>query len=63
VFEVDERAVGPQPLPQLLPGDDVTRPLEHQPQNLEWLFLQPRASGTLAQLARPDIELEWVKPQ
>ena len=47
VLEVDERAVGPETLPQLVARDDVAGPLEHQPENLERLLLQTHARAPL----------------
>jgi hypothetical protein len=58
VLEIDERALGPQALSQLVARDDVAGTLEHQAQDLERLFLQPDASRALTQLTRAAIQLE-----
>jgi hypothetical protein len=58
VLEVHERAVGPQPLPQLVAGHDMPGALEHQAEDFERLFLQAHAAGTAAELARTHVELE-----
>ena len=63
VLEIDERAVGPQPLAQLVPGDDVAWTLEHHPEDFERLLLQPDADAVLPQLAGSDVELERAKAQ
>ncbi len=43
VFEIDEGALGPETLAQLVACDHLTGPLEHQPENLERLLLQSHA--------------------
>ena len=58
VLEVDERAVRPQPLPELVAGQHLAGPLEQHGQQLERLVLQAEAHAVLAQLARAEIELE-----
>src|SRR6185503_17082517 len=69
VLEVDERALGPETLTQLVTGDDLAGPLEHEPEDLERLLLQahPRAAVSrnavaafleAAQFTRPHVELE-----
>ena len=58
VLEVDEGAVRPQPLAQLLARDDVAGALEHQPEDLERLLLQADAGRARPQLAQPHVELE-----
>ena len=50
VLEIDEGAVGPQARTELLAGHDVPGPLQHQPQDLEWLLLEPDAGLSLPQL-------------
>ena len=58
VLEINEGPLGPQPIAQLLPRDDVAGPLEHDRQNLERLILQPYPNTALAQLARAQIDFE-----
>ena len=58
MLEVDERAVGPQPAPELVAGQHFSRPLEQHRQQLERLVLQPEAHAVLPQLSRAEIELE-----
>src|SRR5262249_874205 len=52
VFEVHERAVGPQPIPNFLPRDHVSSALEQHGQNLEWLLLKSYAHAILTQFTR-----------
>jgi hypothetical protein len=61
VIELDERVVGPQPLAQFLPRDDVTRAREQRDQNLERLSIQPNSRAALPQLARFHVELEYAE--
>ena len=63
VLEIDEGPLGPQTLTQLLPRDDFARLLEHEPQDLERLFLQAHAHTAAAQLARAHIQLEAPEAQ
>ena len=52
VLEVDECAVGPQPIAQLVARQQLARMLEHQRQHGERLVLQPEPHAVLAQLSR-----------
>src|SRR5688572_22873240 len=63
VLEIDKRAVRPEPLAQLVPGDHVAWTLEHQSKDFERLLLQPDAHAVLPQLAGSDVELERAKAQ
>ena len=58
MLEIDERALGPQALPQLVPRDDIARPLEQEPQDFERLLLQAHTHGAVPQLARAHVQLE-----
>ena len=63
MLEIDERALGPQTLTQLVASDDLAGPLEHEPENLERLLLQTHARAAAAQFARPHVELEVSEPE
>ena len=63
MLEVDERAVGPQPVPELLAGQHFSRPLEQHRQQLERLVLQAEAHAVFPQLTRAEIELESPEPE
>jgi hypothetical protein len=63
VLEVHERAVGPEPPPQFLAGDDPTRTLEHHAKDFEGLFLQANGSGAAPQLPRAHVELKRAEAQ
>jgi len=63
VLEVDERPIGPEPLPQFIAGDDIARAFEHQAEDLERLFLQADRTAALVQLTRPEVQLERSEPQ
>ena len=58
VLEIDEGALWPETMAELVAGDDVARALEHETKNLERLILKAHSSRTLAQLTRTAIELE-----
>ena len=58
VLEVDRGAVGPQPLADVLAGDDVAGAIEHQRQQLERLFLQPDGIGAATHLAQAHVDLD-----
>ena len=62
VVEVNERALWPEALSQLLPRDDVPRTLQHHGENLERLILKPDANAALSQLAGAKIHLERPEP-
>ena len=53
VLEVDERAVRPQPVAQLVARQQFARMFEHHRQHGERLILQPKPHAVLAQFARP----------
>ena len=61
VLEIDERAIGPEPLLQLLARHDPAWTLEHHPQYFERLFLQPQAGRAVPQLPRAEVQLELPK--
>ena len=63
VLEVHERPFGPQPLRQLLAGHDIAGAFEHHAQDFEWLLLQAYPFGSVAQLARANVELERVEAE
>jgi hypothetical protein len=58
VLEVDERAVGPQPLTQLLPREELARLPQQHRQHFVGLILQANPHAVLAQLPRPHVQLE-----
>ena len=58
VLEVDRRPVRPQPLPDVLAGDDVAGPIEHQRQQLERLLLQADGIAAAAHLAQAHVDLD-----
>ena len=53
VFEVDERAVGPETIAELVTRQQFARMFEHQRQHGERLVLQAESDAVLAQLSRP----------
>jgi len=52
VLEVHERAVGPEPIAELVARHDAAPAGEQQPEDLERLLLQPDARAAFHQLAR-----------
>jgi hypothetical protein len=52
VFEINEGVGGPEPLAQLVPGHELARPLEENPQNLERLLGERAVTAVRPQLAR-----------
>ena len=62
MFEVDERVAGPQPLPELVAGDDLAGPFEQRDQETEGLVGQVQPAAGLAQLTRADVQLEDAEP-
>ena len=58
VLEVDRGAVRPQPLADVLAGDDVARAIEHQREELERLLLQPHGVGAAPHLAQAHVDLD-----
>jgi hypothetical protein len=58
MFKVNKSVAGPKPAAQLLPRDDLTRPLEQHRKNLERLFLEPNPRATLAQFSGAEVSLE-----
>src|SRR5215203_4116970 len=74
VLEIDERAVRPETLTQVVAGDHFTRALQHEPENLERLLLEAYARRPMCrnalpafldatQLPRRDIELKLPESQ
>ena len=63
VLEIDERAARPQPATELVPRDDITRPLEQSREDFERLILQRDSDAALAQLSRPHVHLEGAEPE
>ncbi len=63
MLEVDERAVGPQPLTQLLASDQIPGSLEQLDQHLECLVLQADAHTRLAQFTRMQIQFEAAESE
>jgi hypothetical protein len=61
VVEVDERAAGPEPGPELFPSDNLARPLQQDGEDLEWLILQFDLEAALAQLPSRKISLKDSK--
>src|SRR6185436_20720293 len=49
---------GPQPPLQLFAGHDVAWPLEHHPEDLEWLLLQADPAVAVVKLARTEVQFE-----
>lgn len=58
VFELAERVPRPEPLLQLLSGDNFPGMLEQSQQNLQRLFVEFDADALLAQLPRRRIHFE-----
>ena len=61
-FEVDERAVVPDLLPQIVAGDDLARMSEEDGQNARRLRLQANRHALAAEQTRGGIELEKAEP-
>jgi hypothetical protein len=61
VLEVDERARGPEPLPQFLARDEITRSLQQQGEDVEGLSRQAEAHAGLAELTGVEIQLEHAE--
>jgi hypothetical protein len=62
VVEIDERAVWPQPLTQLLARDEIARSLQQQREDLEGLSREVEARPCLAQFSCVEIQLEHAEP-
>ena len=58
MLEVDRGAVGPQPLPDVLAGDDVAGAIEHQREELERLLLQADGVGAAPHFAQAHVDLD-----
>jgi hypothetical protein len=58
VLEIDERAIWPKPLPQLLACHEVAGSCQQQRQNLERLSRKVEANACLPQLTRVEIQFE-----
>ena len=58
VFEIDEGATGPEPLPELVTRDQVAPALEHHQEDLEGLLLQSDPPRTVLQFPRAHVQLE-----
>jgi hypothetical protein len=61
VLEIHKRAVGPQPIANLLTRDHIACALEQHAENVKRLVLQPHTDATLAQFTRTKIHLELVE--
>src|SRR5262245_66517437 len=61
VFEIDERFRRPEPLPQLLAGDELTGAIQQRLQDLKWLLGKVDPDAALSELARTQIQLEGAK--
>ena len=62
VLEVDERAVWPEPLTQLLARDEIAGSLQQQREDVEGLSGKAEAHACLAQLTCVKIQLEHAEP-
>ena len=62
MLKVDERVAGPQPLPELVTGDDLAGPFEQRDQEIEGLVGQVQPAAGLAQLTRADVQFEDAEP-
>jgi hypothetical protein len=58
VIEIHKSVGGPDSLPEFLAGDYIARLFQQNPEDLEWLFLQPDSGSILAQLSRMLLQLE-----
>ena len=58
VLEIDEGALWPETMAELVAGDDVARAIEHETKNLERLILKTHSSRALAQFTRTANQLE-----
>jgi hypothetical protein len=58
VLEVDEGALWPETMAELVAGDDIARAIEHETKNLERLILKAHSSRAFAQFTRTAIQLE-----
>ena len=63
VFEIDERAVRPEPVAQLIARQELARMLEHQREQREGLILEAKPHAVLAQLACAGVDLEAPEPE
>ena len=62
MLEIDERAIWPEPLTQLLARDEIARSLQQQRQDLKGLSRQAEAHPCLAQFTCVEIQLEHAEP-
>ena len=60
-IEVDKRVLGPKPLPDFFPSDQVTGMLHEKRQYLEGLVLQLDSDAALSQLGRFEVNLKGAK--
>ena len=58
MLELDNRAVGPEPLPNLLPCDHLTLAFDEHGENFNRLITQPDPDTAVAQLPRLEIQFK-----
>jgi hypothetical protein len=61
MVEVDEGILGPDPVPQFFPGDQLPRSFREGRKDLERLFLAAYPNSILTQLSNPQIQYESAK--
>ena len=62
MVEIDERVGGPDLLSELLACNDLSRPLNKDPEDLYGLPLDRKTNAAVTQLAGAQIQLERTKP-
>lgn len=61
MVEIDEGILGPELSPKLFTGDDTSRPLDQQTQDLKGLLLKLDLRASFSQLTAPEVEIEDPK--
>ena len=63
MIEIDERAVGPQPLPQLVACDELARSFQQRNQQRQRLIGQAVGGAVVKEVARARIQLEVTEAE
>jgi hypothetical protein len=61
VFEINERTLRPESLPQVIASNNISGVLQQQNEDLKWLSLGPDAYAVLVERFIAEIHLERAK--